>query len=80
MQTSYFQPILHLGLCMPQSCSNSEVIEAFERYTYKAPVSAFATYQVHPNVTGIKKPSLTWSLLLRPELIAFMYETLHMQT
>uniref|UniRef100_A0A1B0GN68 Nose resistant-to-fluoxetine protein N-terminal domain-containing protein n=1 Tax=Phlebotomus papatasi TaxID=29031 RepID=A0A1B0GN68_PHLPP len=66
------KPILHLGLCMPQSCSNSEVIEAFERYTYKALVSAFATYRVHPNVTGIKKPSLTWSLLLRPELIAFI--------
>uniref|UniRef100_A0A1B0CRE8 Nose resistant-to-fluoxetine protein N-terminal domain-containing protein n=1 Tax=Lutzomyia longipalpis TaxID=7200 RepID=A0A1B0CRE8_LUTLO len=66
------RPLLHLGLCLPQSCSNSQIFKAVERYTQQRPTNAFATYHIQPKVIAVKTPSLPVSLLFRPEVIALV--------
>ncbi|GAB0090979.1 hypothetical protein DMENIID0001_057670 [Sergentomyia squamirostris] len=64
------EPLLHLGLCVPQSCSNFEIRNIVDFYTNQPALNAFSTYSIDPIVTGVKKPSITLSFILRPEVIA----------
>ncbi|KAH8304648.1 hypothetical protein KR018_010342 [Drosophila ironensis] len=55
------EPLLHIGLCLPRSCSVSEVEQLIEEVLHK-PVppgsSSFRRWEMQPSLAYVKKPGL----------------------
>uniref|UniRef100_A0A182NT32 Uncharacterized protein n=1 Tax=Anopheles dirus TaxID=7168 RepID=A0A182NT32_9DIPT len=60
--------ILHIGVCMPRSCSNAELHNLTERYFDENLVLAQDIYEFKPNVLHVKNTKLDRTFWLKPSV------------
>uniref|UniRef100_A0A182R0D9 Nose resistant-to-fluoxetine protein N-terminal domain-containing protein n=1 Tax=Anopheles farauti TaxID=69004 RepID=A0A182R0D9_9DIPT len=60
--------ILHIGVCIPRSCSNAELHNLTERYFDENLVLAQDIYEFKPNVLHVKNTTLDRAFWLKPSV------------
>lgn len=58
----YLQKILHIGLCLPVSCSNEMIFNLTQEYFNSAELIAQQINDFHPNVLQVKNLDAKTSL------------------
>ncbi|XP_062553181.1 uncharacterized protein LOC134218266 [Armigeres subalbatus] len=60
--------ILHIGVCVPQSCSNGELFNLTERFFEERIIQAQDIFEFRPNVLQVKDLQLTEEFWSKPSL------------
>ncbi|KXJ79811.1 hypothetical protein RP20_CCG027969, partial [Aedes albopictus] len=60
--------ILHIGVCVPQSCSNGELFNLTERYFDERIIQAQDIFEFRPNVLQVKDLQLTENFWSKPSI------------
>ncbi|KAL5286192.1 hypothetical protein ACFFRR_007694 [Megaselia abdita] len=70
------EPILHLGLCLPKSCSNEEVFNMTSKSIGNGLIEDFNLLEFQPEVLRVKDLKLSRSFFTRTSLVLFLLITL----
>lgn len=63
-----FQNILHIGVCIPRSCTNDELHNLTARYFDENLVLAQDIYEFKPNVLHVKNTTLDRAFWSKPSV------------
>lgn len=66
------EPVLHLGLCLPKSCSNEEIFNITRKSIEKGLIEDFNFLEFEPAVLRVKDLSLNKMFFTRTSLILFI--------
>lgn len=62
------QNVLHIGVCVPRSCSNGELFNLTERYFDEGIVQAQDIFEFQPNVLQVKDLQLGDHFWFKPSV------------
>ncbi|KAJ6641361.1 Nose resistant to fluoxetine protein 6 [Pseudolycoriella hygida] len=67
----HIKPIIHIGLCVPKSCTEDEIVKATQKFLNKNEISLQQIFQVNLTVIGTKTTDFDVSLLTEKCFYAF---------